>query len=83
MAESYLFFEHTDPAVQNAFDAAPEYQRKPHGTYKAYQVPQNVIVRAAGGQEYRTPQDWWLIVGNGEITAMNDTDFQNLFQLKP
>ena len=82
MANSYLWFEHTDPAVQNAFASASSYVQKNPPTYKAYQAQQNIALHVAPqGATYQVPQNYWLVINaSNEISVYSNADFVALYE---
>jgi len=82
MADSYLWFEHTDQAVQNAFAGASEYHQKARIAYKAYQAQQNIALNVAPqGATYKVPTGHWLVInGQNEISVYSNDDFVALYE---
>ena len=83
MADSYLWFEHTDAAIANAFATADTFHQQARETYKAYQAPQNVAVNVAfQGVVHKVPATYWLVInGVNNVSVYSPEDFAALYEL--
>lgn len=82
MADSYLWYEHTDAAVANALSAAGNYVQTNPPTFKAFQVTQNSVLNIAPqGATYQVPANHWIVRSEGgEISVYSNTDFTALYE---
>jgi len=84
MAITLKWFEHTDPAVQNAFAAADEYVAVARPVFKAYQVSENVALNVGTqGSTYQIlAGEWVLLSEDNDVLRVTDANFQAQYELK-
>lgn len=84
MAIDVKWFEHTEPAVQNALGTADQYVQIDPPLFRAFQATEDSALNVAPqGTTYKVLTDQWIVVdSNNDISVYTDTDFQSVYKLK-